>query len=183
MNFGPRQIIRQRNDRENQQAHNEANAYLVQLLRRDYPDHLDHGHIMHRGITYEFYSHRSVVNAPNNSYDLSARIIRDDLFERDDDAQDQLFQFHLRDGSLAVKLQVFNLTEPVGLQDLPPATRLYRRFYYYRSDQPIHATVTVVTQAPMQILGINNAPFIRIHILIHTDSKITRNQETFRILV
>ena len=161
MNFGPREIARQRLDREIRQIHNEANAHFDRILLREFPDHRHHCHIMHRGITYEFHNHRTVISGapiPNGSIDMSARIIRDDLFERDDDVQDQLYQFHLRDGSLAVKLQVFNLNPPLGLEDLPPATRIFRRFYYYRSEHPIHATVTVVTQSPMQVLGLNNGP-------------------------
>lgn len=160
MNHGVRQMIARRMDREIQQSHREANTYLGNLLQRDFPDHSDHCHIMHRGITYNFYSHRTVVNAPlpDRAVDLSARVVRDDLFERDDDAQDQLFQFHLPDGSLAVKIQVFQLTEPLGLVDLPPATRIFRTFYYYRSEHPVHATVTVVTQSPVQVLGLNNGP-------------------------
>ena len=99
---------------------------------------------MHRGITYNFHSHRSVVTGnllPPVSADMSARIIRDEVEDREEENESQLFQFHLRDGSLAVKIQVYNLNEPVGLQDLPAATRLYRALYYYRSGQPIHATV------------------------------------------
>lgn len=160
MNQGPRQLAARLNDREIARVQQEANAYLENSLRRQYPDHMDHCHLMHGGITYNFYSHRSVVNTPlqNRSADLSVRIIRDDLFDRDDDVQDQLFRFHLRDGSLAVKIQVFNITEPLGLVDMPAAIRLYRTFYYYRSEHPIHATVTVVTQSPVQVLGLNNGP-------------------------
>ena len=161
MNHGPRQIIRERIDHEIRQAQTEANAYLNQLLRRDFPDHQNHCHLMHRGITYNFYSHHSVASPdllPDRSADWSARIIRDELEDREEEDESQLFQFHLRDGSLAVKIQVYNLDEPVGLQDLPAATRLYRALYYYRHDQPVHATVTVVTQSPMQVLAINNGP-------------------------
>ena len=95
---------------------------------------------------------------PHGSANWSASIIRDELEERDEDPENQLFQFHLRDGSLSVKIQVYHLNESVGLQDLPAATRLYRVLYYYRSENPIHATVTVVTQSPLQVLGMNNGP-------------------------
>ena len=161
MNYGPRQMARARLDDEIDQMHREANAHLTQILRRDFPDHQHHFHLMHRGITYAFHSHRSVVtgnNLPRGSANWSASIIRDELEERDEEPEDQLFQFHLRDGSLSVKIQVYHLNEPVGLQDLPAATRLYRALYYYRSENPIHATVTVVTQSPLQVLGMNNGP-------------------------
>lgn len=160
MNQGPRQIAARLNDPEIQRTHQEANTYLNNVLRRNFPDYMDHCHYMLGGITYNFYSHRTVVNTPiqNGSVDSSVREVRDDLFEREDDEQDQLFRFHLRDGSLAVRIQVFNLTEPLGLIDMPAAIRLYRTFYYYRTEHPIHATVTIVTQSPAQVLGLNNGP-------------------------
>ena len=160
MNYGPRQIAQARLTPEIERVHMEANAHFTQLLRRDFPDHRDHFHIMHRGITYEFVSHRSVLGTPlgNRSADMSARIVRDIIDEWDEDTENQHFQFHLRNGDLAVRTEIFRLDEPEGLQDLPAATRLYRRLYYYSSDQPIHATVTVITQSPLQILDINNGP-------------------------
>ena len=42
MNHGPREMARERLDREIAQMHREANAYLTQILRRDFPDHQDH---------------------------------------------------------------------------------------------------------------------------------------------
>ena len=103
------------------------NMIMYVVFHIFFPHHQDHCHLMHRGITYNFHSHRSVVTGnllPPVSADMSARIIRDEVEDREEENESQLFQFHLRDGSLAVKIQVYNLNEPVGLQDLPAATRL-----------------------------------------------------------
>ena len=161
MNHGPREMAQARRDAEINRVHIEANAHLAQIIRRDFPDHQDFCHLMHRGITYEYKAHRTVVNAPNPSngaVNMSTREIRDDLFERDEGSEDQHYQFHLRDGSLAATIDVFILEPPLGLVDLPPAIRLFRTSYYYRSERPLHATVTVLLQSPMQILGLNNGP-------------------------
>ena len=161
MNREPERMANRRMDHEIRQIQTEANTFLQGLIDRDFPDYVNCSNLMFRGISYAYFVPRSLLarsRPPNHAFNSSMRIIGDDLFEREDDSHDQIYTFHLRDGSLAVKIESFILQEPLGLVDLPPEVRLYRAFYYYRSDQPIHATVSVIIQSPTQALGLANGP-------------------------
>ena len=65
-------------------VHVEANAFLAQMIRRDFPEHEGLVRVVDREILYDFKVHRTVANATVPAVNMSTRVIRNDLFERDE---------------------------------------------------------------------------------------------------
>ena len=74
--------------------------------------------------------------------DLAVREVRDELFEIEHLGQDDLREFPMPDGSLAARVQVFNMN--LDLEGMPPVIRVYKHWLHYGFEHAQFANVLVV---------------------------------------
>ena len=116
--------------------------YIDGEIRRLYPHHSNWFHLVHRGNFYHFYIGHVENRQPpaRDDIDISVRNVEDFLFETE--GQDQLLTFHIRDGQIAARIQIFN--QNIELENMPQVVRTYRHLLHYGWRLPQFANILVI---------------------------------------
>ena len=123
---------------------NLSRTFIDGELERLYPNHINWFHIVYRGNFYHFYALRDhQANRPSRlTINLAANQVHTELSEIQYEGQDNLVQFFMPDGSLAARIQIFNVE--LDLENMPNVTRIYNHFLYYGFEQPQFCNVMVI---------------------------------------
>ena len=114
-------------------------------LERRFPNHINWFHVNFQGLHYHFYTNRNRAERPARlTIDFAVREVRDELFHLELDRQDQLQEYFMPDGTLAARIQVFNMR--IELEDMPPVQVIYRHLLHFGHRQPQFANIIVVLE-------------------------------------
>ena len=119
-----------------------SREFIDHDIARRFPNHENWFHVNHRGLHYHFYYNQMDIRPTQLQIDLAVREIRDELFDIENEGQDELREFRLPDGSLAARVQVFDID--IDLEDMPAVTRIYKHWLHYGFERPQFANVLVV---------------------------------------
>ena len=111
-------------------------------IARRSPGHVNWFHINHQGIHYHFYNRNNDNRPTRLQIDMAVREIRDVLFDIQHEGQDELREFTMPDGSLAARVQIFNIE--IDLEGMPPVSRIYKHWLHYGFDHPQFANVLII---------------------------------------
>ena len=106
-----------------------------------FPNHVNWFHVNHRGLHYHFYNNNGDLPTPIQM-DLAVRDVRDELFEIEHEGQTELREFPMPDGSLAARVQIFDIN--IILEGMPPVSRIYKHWLHYGFEHAQFANVIVV---------------------------------------
>ena len=116
--------------------------YIDGEIRRLFPNHSNWFHLVHRGNFYHFYIAHVENRQPPHRFDIdiSVRNVEDFLFEAE--GQDQLLTYHIADGQLAARIQIF--VQNIELENMPQVVRIYRHFLHYGWYHPQFANILII---------------------------------------
>ena len=101
-------------------------------------------HAEHRGDFYHFYA-RDFENRPIPSHrdvDRAVRLLRNLLFDIEDQGQDELALFQIENDEIAAKIQVF--IREVELENMPNVVRIYKHWLYFGHTHAQFANILIV---------------------------------------
>ena len=118
--------------------------YIDRELARQFPNHINWFHVVHRGNNYHFYAFRRNDRPTSLTVDLAVREVRDELFEIQHEGQDASIEFVMPDGFLAARVQIFR--RRLELENLPAVQLIYNHLLYFGYEQPQFCNVIVVLE-------------------------------------
>ena len=127
----------------------QSREFIDRDITLNYPNHLNWVHLNHQGLHYHFYA-RNNFQLINNQLpqrvilDLAVRQVRDEIFLLQHDGQDELREFRMPDGSLAARVQIFDLN--IDLEEMPPIVRIYKHWLHFGFEQPQFANVLSILE-------------------------------------
>ena len=124
----------------------DARDYIDNQLARNFPNHRNWFHLIHRGISYHFY----IANIENHpipeqlDVDVSVRIVRDELFDIELDDQHPNVLFNIPNGETAARVQTFDVN--FELENIPAVRRIYKHWLHFGHEHPQFANVIIVLE-------------------------------------
>ena len=122
----------------------EARDYIDNQMARDFPNHRNWFHLIHRGISYHFYID-NVENQPDPAHldvQVSVRIVRDELFDIELDDHHPNVRFNIPNGETAARVQTFDVQ--FELENIPAVQRIYKHWLHFGHEHPQFANVIIV---------------------------------------
>ena len=123
-----------------------AREHIERSISEHFPNHVNWFHLIHRGISYHFYMH-NVENLPvpaRLDYEVSVRIVRDELFESEIEDHTPSTTFRIPNGDLAARVQEFNIN--FELENMPSVVRIYKHWLHHGFEHPQFANVLVILE-------------------------------------
>ena len=123
---------------------NLSRVFIDNELVRLYPNHVNWFHMHYRGDYYHFYVHRNqqANRPPRLTMNLAVNAVHNELFEIQEEGQDVLMQYFMPDGSLAARIQMFQMN--LDLENMPNVQRIYKHWLFYGFEHPQISNTMVI---------------------------------------
>lgn len=124
----------------------QSRNHIRDIFDQRYPNHRQWFHLTHRGTCYNFY-----INDIENrqlpqqiDWEVSVRIIRDELFDLETEHPNQGVIFAIPNGDTAARVQTFEVN--LELENVPSAVCIHKHWLYYGHEHPQFSNVVVILE-------------------------------------